>query len=395
MPDGTITTGEGQSKQDWKITVRELRDSGSPTAIRNTHGAEDWIAYSKEYDSKFPTGQYGYIDIKGPKKSAVLSVGGHVKGGALRKFGFREYTPSGGKPRYYLQESASGGFPGCAERNADPKTYSGNQRYQIGGQWGPQYSPNFSSDVWESGYYSHSGFPNWKRWASEGSSPFPDTESPTTREWVEGSDCNNRRIEDRIRFQLSDELTLPRMKQLVEANFSRAVTAQRWPYPWNVEGAVNFTSEDEEFYAHQKYFYYLNLSIPDGYPFDRNESLSLTFRYRIVRINLTTGRVTETTRSISAAFSEPRFVNGVGWVGGNSVRHPENPAAFLELTAQSGEMAVIRPAPAKDQPKNQFLCHGSPLAFYKNDPRKMRLSRTIPIEPPWRDSDEFEDKRSD
>jgi hypothetical protein len=391
MPDGTITTGEGQSKQDWKITIRELRDSGSPTAIPNAEGTEEeWVVYSREYDSKFPSGQYGYIDIRGPKKPGTLRVGGHVKGGALRKFGFREYTPSGGKPRYYLQESASGGFPGCAERNADPKTYSGNQRYDIGGQWGPRYFQNFSGDVWESGYYSHSGFPNWKRWAGEGKSPFPDTESPTMREWVEGSDCNNSRIEDRIRFQLSDELTLPRMKQLVEANFSRPAESQRWPQPWNFEGAANFTSEDEELYIHQKYYHYFLLNITNGYPFSQNERLTLSFKYRILRINLNTGRVTESTRSVSATFGQ--YGRGIG---NDYIRIPEKTDQFLELTAQSGEMAVIRPAPANDQPKRDLLCNYSPLAFFKNEPRKMRLSRTIPIEPQWRDSDEFEDKRSD
>lgn len=390
MAEGIVTTGEGASKQDWKITVREFTDSGSPTASWNEDRTEEeWSAYSREYDSKFPGGQYGYIDVRGPKKSAVLSVHGHVKGGMLRKFGFREYVPSSDKPRFYLQESASGGFPGCAERNAAPKTYSGNQRYDAS-QWGPRYSHTFSRDVWNSGYYSHSGGTNWQRWAIEGNSPFPDSESPTRRDWVEGSDCNNRRIEDRIVFQLSDELTLSRMKQLVEANFSRAPGQQRWPLPgWGNEAAVNFTSEDEELYVHQKFYYHFLASIPSGYAASPNETLSLPFKYRILRVNLATGRVTESTRTIQGVFRSGRGS------ANDSIRIPENPDSFLELTAQSGEMAVIRPAPAKDQPKRDLFCHPAPLAYFKNEPRKMPLSRTIPIEPQWDNSDQFEEKRSE
>lgn len=391
MAEGSVTTGEGASKQDWKITVREFTDSGSPTASWNEDRTEEeWSAYSKEYDSKFPSGQYGYIDVRGPKKSAVLSVRGHVKGGMLRKFGFREYVPSSDKPRYYLQESASGGFPGCAERNADPKTYSGNQRYDFA-QWGPRYSQSFSRDVWNSGYYSHSGGTNWQRWQSEGNSPFPDSESPTRREWVEGSDCNDARIEDRITFQLTEELTLSRMKQLVEANFSRTPEQQRWPFPgWSNEAAVNFTSEDEELYVHQKFYHYFLVNIPSHYPFSQNERLNLSFKYRILRINLFTGRVTESTRSINATW--PRAGRGMG---NDFMRVPEDENSFLELTAQSGEMAVIRPAPAKDQPRKDLFCHPAPLAYFKNEPRKMPLSRTIPIEPQWDNSDEFEEKRSE
>lgn len=389
MAEGNITTGEGASKQDWSITVKEFEDTGSPVAIRNNDtGADEWTATSREYESKFPGGQYGHIEVRGPKKSAVLAVGGHVRGGLIRKFGFREYMPSGDKPRYYLREAASGGFPGCAERNADPKIYSGHQRYELN-EWGPRWvATGFSSDVWNSGYYSLSGVPNWRRWSTEGQSPFPDRESPTSREWVEGSDCDTRRIEDRIRFNLSEELTLSRMKQLVEANFSR--TQQRWPFPGWGEAAVNFTSEDEELYAHQKYYHYFTLSVPEDYPFSNNESFTLSFKYRILRMNLTTGRLTESTRTLSGTF--PRRS---GYHTFTSIRVPQNENAFFELTARSGEMAVIRPSPAKEQPKRSLFCHGSPLAYFTAEQAKMPRSRTIPIEPQWSNSDQFEEKRSE
>jgi hypothetical protein len=382
MAGKTVITGTGDSRQEWQVAMEDLTDSGSPTLQETEHGG-DWLAYSQEYDSKFPDGSYGHIEVRGPKKSAVLSVHGHVKGGALRKFGFREYTISNGPPKYFLIETASGGFPGCASKNADPKTYSGNQRYEIA-QWGPTYRQSFSRDVWNSPYYSYSGGRNWKRWPGEGATDYPLVETPTMREWVETSDCDNKPVEDRIRFELSDELTLARMKQLVEANFSRERYQQRWPGHWNSEGSILFTSPDEGLFIHQKYYYYFTLSIPTGYPFSHDESLSLDFKYRILRVNMTTLRVTESTRTITVVFRN-----------GNSLRFPENQSEFLELTAQDGEMAVIRPAPASDQPRKDFFCHPSPIAYFKNTPRMMGRSRTIPVEPQWTNSDQFEEARSE
>ena len=382
MAGGTVITGTGDSRQEWSVSLNDFTDSGSPTLEKTEEGG-DWVAYSQEYDSKFPEGSYGHIEVRGPKKSAVLSVSGHVKGGALRKFGFREYTTSNGPPKYFLQESASGGFPGCASRNADPKTYSGNQRYEIG-QRGPTYRQNFSGDVWNTPYYSQSGSRNWKRWPGEGSTDYPVLLTPTQREWVETSDCDNKPVEDRIRFELSDELTLARIKQLVEANLSRDRYQQRWPGHWNFEGAVLFTSPDEELFVHQKYYYAFTLSIPTGYPFSQDEVLSLDFKYRILRVDMNTMRVTESTRTVTGAFRN-----------GNSIRVPENPNEFFELSAQDGEMAVIRPAPARDQPRKDFFCHPSPVAYFKNAPKLMGRSRTVPVEPQWTNSDQFEEARSE
>jgi hypothetical protein len=387
MGNTTVITGEGDSRQEWQVTVKDLRDSVSPTLeeTESWGGVEsEWIAYSQEHDSKFPDGSFGHIEVRGPRKSAVLSVHGHAKGGALRKFGFREYSASGGPPKYFLQEAASGGFPGCASTNAPSKTYSGNQRYEFG-QWGPTYRQNFSNDVWNTPYASRSGGKNWKRWPGEGTTDYPLVESPTMREWVETSDCDNKPIEDRIRFELSDELTLSRMKQFVEAKFDGDRWSQnRWPGLWNSEGAIRFTSEDEELFVHQKYCYYFNLSIPSGYPFSPNETLRLDFKYRILRLNIATMRVSESTETLSAVFRD-----------GRPKRFPENEDEFLELSAQEGEMAVIRPAPAIDQPREDFFCHPSPIAFFKNQQRMMGRSRTIPIEPPWTNSDQFEEARSE
>ena len=390
MAGSTVTTGTGASQQQWQVSVTDLTDSGTPRLVETTYdygnGEEfinrEWLAYSQEHDSKFPAGSYGHIEVRGPKKSAVLSINGHVKGGALRKFGFREYTAANESPKYYLQESASGGFPGCAARNAPSKSYSGSQRYEIG-RWGPIYLQSFSQDVWESPYYSQSGAPNWKRWPGEGLTDYPVIESATIREWIETSDCENEPVEDRIHFELSDELTLARIKQLVEANFSREYYRQQWPGHWNFEGAVNFTSPDDELYVHQKYYYYLTLSIPPDYPFSYNESLSLDFKYRILRIDMNTMHVTETIKTATGVFRN-----------GSSLRFPSNENEFIELTANNGEMVVVRPCPASDQPKRDLFCHPAPLAYSKNIPREMGLSRTIPIEPQWTNSDQFEEDRS-
>jgi hypothetical protein len=387
MGNGTVITGSGDSRQEWNVTLKDFRDSGSPELVetQSWDGEQgDWVAYSQEYDSKFPSGSYGHIDVRGPKKSAVLSVHGHAKGGTLRKFGFREYTTSGGAPKYFLQETASGGFPGCASTNAPSKTYSGNQRYEFG-QWGPTYRQNFSNDVWNTPYATRSGGKTWKRWPGEGTTDYPLVESPTMREWVDTSDCDNKPIKDRIRFDLSDELTLSRMKQFVEAKFERDRWNQhRWPGLWNSEGAILFTSKDEGLFIHQKYYYHLNLSIPEGYPFSTGETLSLDFKYRILRLNIATMRVSESTETLTVDFRN-----------GRPKRFPENEDEFLELRANEGEFAVIRPAPAIDQPRKDFFCHPSPIAFFKNQPRMMGRSRTVPIEPQWSNSDQFEEARSE
>ena len=306
--------------EDPEPTFTDREFTGAPADGETTIDAGEYTIEPPETN--------GSVLVVGLPAKGTISSQTEVKGWTLTKRGFLEYKPTGGKPRVFKRETASGAFAGCPAQTLDPKTYSGFQRFTdeavtMQYPWGSYTVPasddptgntetTLSEDVNKGGLYSRS-FPGGGYFRF--TMPVKEV-TPTRRTFSEEISCDGNPVKNTLIFDLSEEYTTAEMVAAVEAECSKSWDDQSkkflseynlendWWDQTPIQAALLLQSTDEATYAKQHMRYKLTFSIPWSFATTK----SFTFKWKIYTCRFDTGATTGEAMSQSVTFEDGNTV---------------------------------------------------------------------------------------
>lgn len=301
----TVAVDESNNVADPPEIIGLVNRNVSSTLVFRT--GEGWHLVPVDHAGG-PPEEYGETSIGGPPLRGTFEVvASQALGWDSQLEGFYGYQGTG----FFEHETASGSFAGCTELSLPPKTYSGTHgwNYVPGSYAGSTYTPGalvsagaLSADVDDWG----NSIASRKSYFALGQRAGWVVTSNTVAKRESTISCEGMPVVDSLTLTLSNPVTIELVAERVEAEIANAewgdlaVDGSSWH-----DGRLAFHCETDRYYGRQSLRYKLHFALPWVY----GEDTTLVFRHKVIRINIITGAVSETTVEVSKLF--PAGISGL------------------------------------------------------------------------------------